>query len=134
LEAERKAQEEAVRKAKEEAERKAKLKKIEVKVTDIRSYSSSKHKDCTRIWIDCKCNNLGTRVYDVELLMIDILTDIKYTTSRRFSYSDLYGGFAFFITNNTLPSKFKCQTIFRWKGNVIATSEFYDLDRREWIS
>lgn len=130
-EAERKAKEEAVRKAKEEAERKAKQKTIEVKVTDISSKRSNRLENATVIVVLCKCDNLGTRVYDVELVMIDILTDKRYTVSDRMTHLELYNGrFIFTINNNTLPSKFKCQAIFRWKGNVIATSEFYELVRR----
>ena len=133
-EAERKAKEETERKAKEEAERKAKQKTMEVKVTNIRSFPDSDYKDCTKIRVDCKAENIGTRVFDAELVLIDILTDQRYTVSKKITHCQAYGGFSFFIVNKTLPSKFKCQAIFRWKGNVIATSEFYDLDRKEWIS
>ena len=130
-EAERKAKEEAERKAKEEAERKAKQKTIEVKVTDISSKRSERFENATVIVVLCKCDNLGTRVYDVELVLIDILTDKRYTVSKRMTHLELYNGrFIFTIDNNTLPSKFKCQAIFRWKGNVIATSEFYELVRK----
>ena len=129
-EAERKAKEEAERKAKEEAERKAKQKTIEVKVIDISLSSSSFYKDCTKIWVDCTSENTGTRMFDAELVLIDILTDKQYTISKRIPHTYLYAGFPFFIKTNTLPSKFKCQVIIRWKGNVIATSEFYELVRK----
>ena len=130
-EAERKAQEEAERKAKEEAERNAKQKTIEIKVTDISSKRSSRFENTTTIVVSCKWENIGTRVFDLELVMIDILTDKRYTTSKRISHFDLYDRrLLIFIDNNALPSKFKCQAIIRWKGNVIATSEFYELVRK----
>ena len=131
-EAERKAKEEAERKAKEEAERKAKQKTMEVTVTDIRSSSNSYFKNSTMICVDCKPENIELRLIDVELVLIDILTDKRSRVSQSIPHCFSDGGFAIFVKNNTLPSKFKCQAIIRWKGNVIAMSDFYDLVRKEW--
>ena len=129
-EAERKAKEEAERKAKEEAELKAKQKTMEVQVTGLSTFSDSLFKDCTFIKVDCKPENNELRIIDVELVLIDILTDKRYTVSRRIPHNFSLGGFGIVINNNSLPSKFKCQAIVRWKGNVIAMSEFYELDRK----
>ena len=133
-EAERKAKEEAVRKAKEEAERKAKeavrkakLEKIEMKITELYIYN-----DCsTEIWVRCEFENIGkTWDYNAELVLIDILTGKQYTISRRISYLSLAGGFPFYTKTYALPSKCKYQVIIRWEGDVIATSEFYELVRK----
>ena len=132
-EAVRKAKEEAERKAKEEAERKAKQKTMEIKVTNIESEYDGIVKDHTTIWVDIEAENTGTREFYVKLKIIDILTDkLIYTESDKINHLDLEdGGCSFFLNNNSIPSKFKCQAIIRWKGNVIATSEFYELDRKE---
>lgn len=131
-EAERKAKE-AVRKAKEEAERKAKQKTMEVKVEDIYSAYCSKDENCTAIMVCCMLKNTEEiRKYDIELVIIDILTSKKYTlsTSKEPPTVLELDMFQIDINNNDLPSKFKCQAIIRWKGNIIATSEFYELVRR----
>ena len=133
-EAERKAKE-AVRKAKEEAVRKAKQKTMEVKVEDIYSAYCSKDNNCTAIMVCCMLKNTEEiRKYDIELVIIDILTSKKYTlsTSKEPPTVLELDMFQIDINNNDLPSKFKCQAIIRWEGNVIATSEFYDLFRRQW--
>ena len=131
-EAERKAKE-AVRKAKEEAERKAKQKTMEVKVTDIYSAYCFDDKNCTSIMVCCMLKNIEEiRKFDIELVIIDSLTSKKYTLSTSKEPPTLLDldMFGIAINNNTLPSKFKCQAIIRWKGNVIATSEFYELVRK----
>ena len=144
LEAERKAQEEAVRKAKEEAERKAqeeaelkaKQKTMEVQVTGLRSYSDGLFKDCTIIRVECKpenrkSENIELRMLDVELVLIDILTDKRSTVRKSVVHCfNSLEAFTMVVKNSSLPSKFKCQAIIRWKGNVIAMSEFYDLVRK----
>ncbi len=135
LEAERKAKEETERKAKEEAVRKAKQKTMEVKVEDIYSAYCSKDNNCTAIMVCCMLKNTEEiRKYDIELVIIDILTSKKYTlsTSKEPPTVLELDMFQIDINNNDLPSKFKCQAIIRWEGNVIATSEFYDLFRRQW--
>ena len=143
-ETERKAQEEAVRKAKEEtvrkaketvrkakeeAERKAKQKTIEVKVTGMSSKPGF-HENTTCIVVGCIFENRGRiSKFDIELVIIDILTSEKYTlsTSERPNFFD---NFVIYIKNKGLPSKFKCQAIVRYKNKVLATSEFYDLVRK----
>ena len=131
-EAVRKAQEEAERKAKEEAERKAKQKTMEVKVTDIRSFPSSNcdYKDCTAVRVYTEAENIETGVFDAELKIINIPTDKRYTAMNKIPHTWLEEGYHIFLENKILSSKFKCQAIIRWKGNVIATSEFYELDRK----
>ena len=128
-EAERKAKEEAERKAKEEAERKAKQKTIEVKVTGMSSKPGF-HENTTCIVVGCIFENRGRiSKFDIELVIIDILTSEKYTlsTSERPNFFD---NFVIYIKNKGLPSKFKCQAIVRYKNKVLATSEFYDLVRK----
>ena len=135
-EAVRKAKEEAVRKAKEtvrkakeEAERKAKQKTIEVKVTGMSSKPGF-HENTTCIVVGCIFENRGRiSKFDIELVIIDILTSEKYTlsTSERPNFFD---NFVIYIKNKGLPSKFKCQAIVRYKNKVLATSEFYDLVRK----
>ena len=132
-EAERKAKEEAERKAKEEAELKAKQKTMEVQVTGLRSYYDSHYKDCTIIRIEHKPVDLdlvdfgGFRMIDVELVLIDILTDKRYKVSHSGPHCFSSDALEFSVKNSGLPSKFKGQAIIRWKGNVMAMSEFYDL-------
>ena len=132
-ETERKAKEEAVRKAKEEAELKAKQKTMEVQVTGLRSYYDSRYKDCTIIRVEHKPVDLdlvdfgGFRMIDVELVMIDILTDKRYKVSHHGPHCFSSDALEFSVKHDGSPSKFKCQAIIRWKGNVMAMSEFYDL-------
>ena len=135
----RKAKEEAVRKAKEaerkakeEAERKAKQKTMEVKVTGLRSFPSSNcdYKDCTAVRVYTEAENIETGVFDSELVLINIPTDERHTAIDKIPHTWLEeGGYRVYIRNKFLSSKFKCQAIIRWKGNVIAMSEFYELDR-----
>ena len=135
-EAERKAKEEAERKAQEEAELKAKQKTMEVQVTGLRSYSDGLFKDCTIIRVECKpenrkSENIELRMLDVELVLIDILTDKRSTVRKSVVHCfNSLEAFTMVVKNSSLPSKFKCQAIIRWKGNVIAMSEFYDLVRK----
>ena len=128
-EAARKAKEEAVRKAKEEAECKAKQKTIEVKVTDISSQPGF-HENTTTILVGCIFENRGRiSKFDIELVIIDILTSKKYTLSTS-ETPNFFDNFVIGINNKSLPSKFKCQAIVRYKNKVLATSEFYDLVRK----
>ena len=131
-EAERKAKEEAERKAKEEAERKAKQKTMEVKITGLRSFPSSNcdYNDCTAVRFYTEAENIETGVFDAELVLINILTDKRYTVSNKIPHTWFEEGFQIYIRNKFLSSKFKCQATIRWKGNVIAMSEFYELDRK----
>ena len=131
-EAVRKAKEEAERKAKEEAERKAKQKTMEVKITGLRSFPSSNcdYNDCTAVRFYTEAENIETGVFDAELVLINILTDKRYTVSNKIPHTWFEEGFQIYIRNKFLSSKFKCQATIRWKGNVIAMSEFYELDRK----
>ena len=128
-EAVRKAKEEAERKAKEEAERKAKQKTIEVKVRTIRSEPGF-HENSTCILVGCIFENRGRiSKFDIELVVIDIHTSKKYTLSTS-ETPNFFDNFVIGINNKSLPSKFKCQAIVRYKNKVLATSEFYELDRK----
>ena len=137
--AERKAKEEAVRKAKEEAVRKLKeeavrnkLKKIEVNIKDIHIDKD----DSTVIRVMCNSKNIYLDTpggFDAELVLIDILTGKQYTISKKdIPNLCLWVCFEVHTNTNALPSKCKCQVIIRWAGDVIATSEFYELVRKSW--
>ena len=130
-EAERKAKEEAVRKLKEEAVRN-KLKKIEVNIKDIHIDKD----DSTVIRVMCNSKNIYLDTpggFDAELVLIDILTGKQYTISKKdIPNLCLWCCFDVHTNTNALPSKCKCQVIIRWAGDVIATSEFYELVRKSW--
>ena len=132
LEAERKAKEEAERKAKEKAERKAREEAVEVTVVSI--YTKRYYENTTNIVVCCSLHNIGrtTRKFDIELVIIDILTSKKYTELSTEEASNGLDYFVFKMNNKSLPSKFKCQAIVRYKNKVKATSKFYELVREEW--
>ena len=139
LEAERKAQEEAVRKAKEEAERKAKekaerkakQKTIEVKVRVTYLKCKFSNEDITIIGGCYEFDRLVKRKFDIELVIIDILTGKKNTVlSTDHAAYGWHDYFAIQMNTKSLPRKFKCQAIIRKKNKVLATSEFYELVRK----
>ena len=71
--------------------------------------------------------------FDAELVLIDILTGKQYTISKKdIPNLCLWVCFEVHTNTNALPSKCKCQVIIRWAGDVIATSEFYELVRKSW--